>query len=1557
MQNGWSANKTVVFLLSVWVFSITAFSQTGLPLFIENVGQFDPRALFQVWGGGQTLWITSDAIWITLVEPRKPSEPREKGGLFPFGEEEEKPRKVVNIKISFPGANPNARLEPFGRLDTVVSYFIGNDPAKWRVAVPVWAGVRYVNLYPGVDLEFRSEAGQVVPRLVAHPGADLSAVRLRVEGAEAVALTPGGGGGLLLRTAVGEFILPLFQVEGGSAEPALVQQVDGLAFEVSHPFTAGNKAVNALSSVVQPQQVVSLLYAGFLGGSGGDEGRGIAVDSSGNAYVTGRTCSSDFPTLVGPDLSDNGDWDAFVAKVNPAGTALVYAGFLGGWWIDEGHGIAVDSSGNAYVTGYTRSSDFPAVVGPDLSYNGGYGDAFVAKVNPAGTALVYAGFLGGSDWDEGYGIAVDSSGNAYVTGMTGSPDFPVVVGPDTSFNGGYDAFVVKLGTGTPLGQGYIRGQVKDASTSKAIQGATVEASGPTTSSTTTDSNGNYTLTLPPGTYTLTAKASGYQSQTKTNIAVTAGETLTVDFVLAPVAAALKVTGIEPSEPSASGEEQWLAILGQGFAPGARVNVYCIKEGKEVNVPVSKVKFVSEDRIEVWVALNWPGSWSLEVVNPDGTKSNRFPFSVGRSVWWAIAQARDSSSDVYVVVDGNQYVIATLRYKIDPTTLEPVEGSGPIHVYLDLQGNPISDPEVARKVGQIDWALKRKPEIPGKISDLTYRKTLVERIDSLRNQLNSTEFVLKRIKDVATAVQYKEELLALMRTMKETYWLMLEYIRVTGSSVEITHLEYFEEKIEIYIGLIEKKEITIDVVKAIQGFLVQGACWLLKKMFFDPEKEAHAELLGCLNLALQYYQEAGRLANTDLKNFENASQFVAAVLYGDGYLKAADYLWGKLMPKFLDTSRHILSKCKELGLDFVTLGFYPFLKLAWQASELTNWTVDVLYQKTYTLLSVPAYLRYWLFESATYTLELAGKQRDIREYQRKFDDADTEAMKKAGEVHEAAWRYWSKGEFLQAILDTVKEIGGKVTDFIKDVFSKVKGIFIKAKSPVELRVWDSQGRVTGVVNGEVKEEIPSSLYDPGENAVLIWDLSDLGMYRYEVVGIAEGVYGLEIIGNQGEETPKHISVSETPISSGAKDQYTVDWSGERVEVSKDRNGDGFFEETTSVILPREPSDPFPASGAKEIPTTVTLSWKGGSSDPSRSLTYRIYFGLAEDPSLAAVLGPFPASQDLISWNPGPLLSGKTYFWRVVARDDQGFEREGPTWSFTTIHGIFFADFSSLEGWTKTGLWHLQDTACFECDLMEGSFAYYAQPDGCTYEVKDKRGRSVRTSGTLTSPIITIPKDTALTLQFDFFREVERYTRSTLDRTYVQIRLGTSGKTVRWGSWKTIWSRSSKDPSPECNTASYTFQSKTYDRLQIRFVFDSVNGNNNQYRGWAIDNLVVKPAPTPTKALEVTDLGLGWDVPEDFEPGEMKVLNIPNPITDVHTTVFTVLGVEAEGIKVEVYDLAGRLVWKGEAEGNELPWDTRDLTGLPLANGVYLYLVYVKVEGEWIVSDVQKLVILR
>ena len=144
----------------------------------------------------------------------------------------------------------------------------------------------------------------------------------------------------------------------------------------------------------------------------------------------------------------NGNYDAFVAKVNAAGTALAYCGYIGGSASDNGSGIAVDGSGNAYVTGHTYSDEasFPVTVGPDLSHNGNY-DAFVAKVNAAGTALTYCGYIGGLNSDESFSIAVDSSGSAYVTGETKSNEtsFPVTVGPDLIHNGGInDVFVAKI---------------------------------------------------------------------------------------------------------------------------------------------------------------------------------------------------------------------------------------------------------------------------------------------------------------------------------------------------------------------------------------------------------------------------------------------------------------------------------------------------------------------------------------------------------------------------------------------------------------------------------------------------------------------------------------------------------------------------------------------------------------------------------------------------------------------------------------------------------------------------------------------------------------------------------------------------------------------------------------------------------------------------------------------------------------------------------------------------------------------------------------------------------
>jgi hypothetical protein len=202
----------------------------------------------------------------------------------------------------------------------------------------------------------------------------------------------------------------------------------------------------------------ALDYAGYIGGNNGDAGHAIAVDGFGNAFITGRTESSEatFPVTVGPDLTHNGMRDVFVAKVNSVGTGLNYAGYIGGSNQDEGLGIALDGSGNAYVVGYTTSTEtsFPVTGGPDLTFNGII-DAFVAKVDMVGAALDYAGYIGGSDSDECFGVAVDGAGNAYVVGRTSSSEatFPAALGPDLTYNGGRDAFVAKIAEASPCTPG------------------------------------------------------------------------------------------------------------------------------------------------------------------------------------------------------------------------------------------------------------------------------------------------------------------------------------------------------------------------------------------------------------------------------------------------------------------------------------------------------------------------------------------------------------------------------------------------------------------------------------------------------------------------------------------------------------------------------------------------------------------------------------------------------------------------------------------------------------------------------------------------------------------------------------------------------------------------------------------------------------------------------------------------------------------------------------------------------------------------------------------------
>jgi hypothetical protein len=197
----------------------------------------------------------------------------------------------------------------------------------------------------------------------------------------------------------------------------------------------------------------ALVYSTYIGGSYRDEGYAIAVDGSGNAYVTGYTKSTDYDVTPGAfQTTKEGGQDVFVTKLNATGTALVYSTYIGGSGYDYGYGIAVDGSGNAYVTGYTFSTDYDVTPGAFQTTKGGYRDVFVTKLNATGTALVYSTYIGGSGGDEGYAIAVDGSGNAYVTGYTYSTDYDVTPGAfQTTNGGGGDVFVTKLNaTGTAL---------------------------------------------------------------------------------------------------------------------------------------------------------------------------------------------------------------------------------------------------------------------------------------------------------------------------------------------------------------------------------------------------------------------------------------------------------------------------------------------------------------------------------------------------------------------------------------------------------------------------------------------------------------------------------------------------------------------------------------------------------------------------------------------------------------------------------------------------------------------------------------------------------------------------------------------------------------------------------------------------------------------------------------------------------------------------------------------------------------------------------------------------
>lgn len=420
--------------------------------FVENRGQVDSRARYFVQGSDKTIYFTNSGLTLSMT-----------------GTDESQVAERWTVDLDFVGARRDVRPEGHKATGATFSYFKGARP-DWQVGLKSYSEIVYRELWPGIDLVFAGTVNRMKYTFRVKPGADPRQIQLAWRGAKKIEQTADGS--IVVATPAGGFT---------DAAPVSWQNVDGHQVAVATTFKPKARIGPAtrdglarlqfgfqLGEYDRNRELVIdpalLVYAGFLGGSEADEGLDIAVDIHGNAYVTGpsRSPAPSFPATVGPDLSANGNNDVFVAKINAAGTALVYAGFIGGSNSEIGWGIAVDAAGNAFVSGDTSSTQatFPVTVGPDLTYNGGR-DAFIAKINPSGTALLYCGYIGGSSDDRGFELAIDSIGNAFVAGVTTSSEasFPVSVGPDLTQNGERDAFVAKVNpTGTGLDYcGYIGG--------------------------------------------------------------------------------------------------------------------------------------------------------------------------------------------------------------------------------------------------------------------------------------------------------------------------------------------------------------------------------------------------------------------------------------------------------------------------------------------------------------------------------------------------------------------------------------------------------------------------------------------------------------------------------------------------------------------------------------------------------------------------------------------------------------------------------------------------------------------------------------------------------------------------------------------------------------------------------------------------------------------------------------------------------------------------------------------------------------------------------------------
>jgi hypothetical protein len=460
-------------------------SYASLPLIFEaNIGQTSRQARFLSRGAGYAMFLTARGAVLELAGkkalPRKveSADGSEKSGRQPL-------LVATVLQMGLLGANAKPKVVGVDQLPGKANYFIGKDPSKWHTNVRLYARVKYRDIYPGVDLVYYGNQSQLEYDFVVSPGADPGNIRFSFGGQSGIQLDHEGN--LILSTPVGQvrFHKPLvYQRPTGKAVAARANPkshsngrnpVDG-----TYVLLSSNQVAFRLGPYDRRKPLVIdpvLSFSTYLGGSGGDAADAIAVDSSGNAYITGKTESMDFPlsssafqTICGKPgypCSYPYTYDAFVAKLSPDGSQLLYATYLGGSSDTgtEADGIAVDSSGNAYIAGSTYSNDFPTTSGSFQPRPAGTlqflnrSSAFVTKLNSTGSSLIYSTYLGGTPGasggpvfpaDNAKGITLGATGEAVVVGTTSESDFPTTPGAFQTKGPTYGnviSFVSKLNAG------------------------------------------------------------------------------------------------------------------------------------------------------------------------------------------------------------------------------------------------------------------------------------------------------------------------------------------------------------------------------------------------------------------------------------------------------------------------------------------------------------------------------------------------------------------------------------------------------------------------------------------------------------------------------------------------------------------------------------------------------------------------------------------------------------------------------------------------------------------------------------------------------------------------------------------------------------------------------------------------------------------------------------------------------------------------------------------------------------------------------------------------------